>query len=127
MASDQSATLRPPHPKLAASTNLAIKFLLELAALALLAYWGAVAGSGVVGVILAVVAPAAMVAVWGMFAAPRAARRFSTRPRIALEMGIFAVACVAGYEAGAIIVSTAFAVIAFLNAVGMTLLRQWAD
>jgi hypothetical protein len=62
---------------LAAAANLAVKFLLKLAGLALLAYWGAVVGSGVV--------------------------------------------------AGATAASTVFAVLAVLNAIGLTVFRQWAE
>ena len=111
----------------ASATNLTIKFLLELAALALLAYWGAVIGDGVAAIVLAVAAPALMVAVWGTLAAPRAKRRLPAPARIPLELGIFAIACVAGYAAGAVIASTLFAVIVVLNAVGLTVFRQWAD
>jgi hypothetical protein len=125
--SDQRAATptRPSSP--IASTNLTIKFLLELAALALLAYWGAVTGDGVVPVILAIASPALMIAIWGAFAAPRAARRLPAPARIPLELGIFAIACAAGYAAGAVIESTVFAVIAVLNAIGLTVFRQWAD
>jgi hypothetical protein len=110
-----------------ASANLTIKFLLELAALALLAYWGAVTGDGIVAVVLAVIAPLSMVAVWGTFAAPRAPRRAPTSLRIPLELGIFAEACVAGYAGGAFVASTVFAVVVVLNAIGLTVLHQWTD
>ncbi|HTT51895.1 MAG TPA: DUF2568 domain-containing protein [Streptosporangiaceae bacterium] len=43
------------------SANLAVKFLLELAAFAALAYWGASTGHGAVRVLLAIAAPAAAV------------------------------------------------------------------
>jgi hypothetical protein len=112
---------------LVAAANLAVKFLLELAALALLAYWGAVVGSGVVAVVLAAAAPLLMVAVWGTFAAPRAAHRLPDTVRIPLELGSFAVACTAGFVAGATAASTVFAVLAVLNAVGLTAFRQWAE
>jgi hypothetical protein len=68
-----------------------------------------------------------MIAIWGTFAAPRAARRLPAPSRIPLELGIFAIACAAGYAAGAVIESTVFAVIAVLNAIGLTVFRQWAD
>ena len=127
MTSDQRAATptRPSSP--IASTNLTIKFLLELAALALLAYWGAVTGDGIVAVILAIAGPALMVVVWGAFAAPRAARRLPAQARIPLEVGMFGVACAAGYAAGAVIASTVFAVVVVLNAIGLTLFRQWAE
>jgi hypothetical protein len=110
-----------------ASTNLAIKFGLELAALALLAYWGAVAGTGAWAVALAVVAPAAMIGVWGTFAAPRSARRLAAPARIPLELALFALAATAGYAAGAVIAAITFAVVALVNALALTLLRQWAN
>lgn len=110
-----------------AAANLLVKFLLELAALALLAYWGAIVGSGPWAVLLAAAAPALMVVVWGVFAAPRAARRLPSRTRIPLELGVFAVACVAGIAAGAAIAAIAFAAVAVLNAVGLTMLRQWDE
>lgn len=127
MTSDQRATTptRPSSPL--ASTNLTVKFLLELAALALLAYWGAVTGDGIVAVILAIAAPALMAVVWGAFAAPRAARRLPAPARIPLELGIFAIACIAGYAAGAVVASTVFAVVVVLNAIGLTQFRQWAE
>jgi Protein of unknown function (DUF2568) len=50
------------------TTNLAVKFLLELAALGALAYWGATVGRGVLAVLLAIAAPAAAIIVWGLTA-----------------------------------------------------------
>ncbi|HZC51348.1 MAG TPA: DUF2568 domain-containing protein [Mycobacterium sp.] len=121
----RSPTAGPP--KLLASTNLALKFALELAALALLAYWGAVTGTGVWALVLAVAAPALMIGLWASFAAPRAAHRLSTRARIPLELGLFGLACGAGYAAGAPAAATAFAVVATLNALALTWLRQWTN
>jgi Protein of unknown function (DUF2568) len=43
------------------AANLALKFLLELAAIAALAYWGPTAADGVLAVVLAVAAPALFV------------------------------------------------------------------
>jgi ABC-type spermidine/putrescine transport system permease subunit II len=54
--------------------NLAVKFLLELAAFAAFAYWGAETGTGATAVVLAILAPAAAVAIWSVFAAPRSSR-----------------------------------------------------
>ncbi len=44
------------------SANLGVKFLLELAAFAAFAYWGAGIGGGALPVVLAVVAPAVAIA-----------------------------------------------------------------
>jgi Protein of unknown function (DUF2568) len=67
------------------SVNLAVKFLLELAAFAALAYWGATIGHGVWAVVLAIAAPLAAVIVWALFCAPRARRRLKLPARAPLE------------------------------------------
>ena len=74
------------------AANLALRFLLELAALGGLAYWGAHTGSGVVKVLLAVAAPLLAAIVWGLFAAPKAARRLPRAPRVAVEAAVFGLA-----------------------------------
>ena len=125
MLTDPARVTTTSPPALLASTNLAIKFALELAALALLSYWGVVTGSGVWAVVLAVAAPVAMIGLWGTLAAPRAARRLPVRARIPLELGLFALACGAGYAAGANAAASAFAIVAVVNAIALTVLRQW--
>ena len=50
--------------------NLALKFLLELAALAAFGLWGASITSGVVAVMLAIGLPVIVAILWGVFAAP---------------------------------------------------------
>lgn len=65
---------------------LALKFLLELALLAASAWWGADMG----GIVLAVVAPLVVAVLWGRFAAPRSAHRLDRNPRVAFELGMFA-------------------------------------
>jgi hypothetical protein len=98
-----------------------------LVALALLAYWGAVVGTGAWAYALAVLAPIAMIVVWARYAAPRSPRRLATPARMALELGIFALAAAAGYGAGAHAVAGAFAAVAAVNAVGLVALSRWAD
>jgi hypothetical protein len=69
------------------SLNLALKFALELAALAALAVAGASVDAAFgVRLLLAVLAPLAAAAVWGAWCAPRARRRLPTGPRIAVEL-----------------------------------------
>lgn len=55
------------HP---VSPNDALRFLLELSALAALGYWGWTAGSGRVAVALATGLPLAAAVVWGVFRVP---------------------------------------------------------
>ncbi|MFE7617197.1 YrdB family protein [Streptomyces sp. NPDC057496] len=53
--------------------NELLAFLVELAALVMLSWWGFTAGDGTtVHLLLGIGAPAAAAAVWGLFAAPRA-------------------------------------------------------
>jgi Protein of unknown function (DUF2568) len=107
------------------SANLAVKFLLEIWAVAGFALWGATAASGAAAVVLAIAAPAAMVAVWGLFAAPRSRRRLAAPARIPLELGVFALAAVALVAAGSTAVAIAFGALAAVNAVLLTAFRQW--
>ena len=85
-----------------ASTNaaLALKFALELAALAALAFWGSRVGPVAVNVLLGVAAPLAMAVAWGRFAAPRSPTRLARGPRVAFELAVFAVAGAALAAAG---------------------------
>jgi hypothetical protein len=67
---DGTSTLGGP-PWFAANEILA--FVLELAAVAILAWWGFASGDGLaVRIVLGVGTPAIAVALWGLFAAPRA-------------------------------------------------------
>lgn len=107
------------------AANLALKFLLELAAIALLATWGARTGHGVVSVILAIAAPAVMIVVWGRYAAPRASRRLPARLRIPLELTVFAAAGVLAYLAGLRALAVAFGVVVVVNAIALSAFDQW--
>ena len=124
-ATEQAPATAMSRASALASTNLAIKFGLELAALALLAYWGTTAGTGVWAVLLGVAAPAAMVGIWATLAAPRSAHRLTAPARVPLELAIFAIAATAGYAAGATVPAIAFAAVAIINAIGLTALNQW--
>lgn len=81
--------------------SLALAFLLELAAFAAFAYWGASVGSGAVSVVLAIAAPALAIALWAVFGAPRSSRRLPTGPRVVFELSVFGLAAVALLAAGA--------------------------
>jgi len=80
---------RPYCQHVLKSANLAVKLLLELAAFAALAYWGASTGHGALSVVLAIAAPLAAVIVWSSCCAPRARRRVATPARVPLELAVF--------------------------------------
>jgi hypothetical protein len=102
--------------------NLALKFLLELAAFAT---WGADVGSGAFAVVLAVAAPLVAVLLWGRFAAPRSAHRLPIGSRIPFELGVFLLATLALLAAGHAAAAIVFAALVALNALGLTAFDQW--
>jgi hypothetical protein len=107
------------------SANLAVKFLLELAAFAALAYWGATIGHGGWAVVAAIAAPAAAVVIWGLFAAPRAKRRLPLPARAPLELAVFGLAAGGLAAAGAVILAIIFGAVVIVNAVLLTVFHQW--
>jgi Protein of unknown function (DUF2568) len=70
-------------------------FLLELCALAALAYWGSTEN-----VVLAIVAPLAFAVIWGVFASPRARVQLPPWPKFALRVGLLLGSAVALAVAG---------------------------
>jgi len=77
----------------------ALRFLLELCALAALAVWGAHAGHGpATRAGLALAAPMLAAVVWGAFVAPRARWPVSPPLRLAIELAVFG-AAFAGLQA----------------------------
>jgi hypothetical protein len=101
--------------------NLALKFLLELGALAAFAVWGASTS-----VLLAVVLPVIAAVAWGLLAAPKARRRRLPLPlRAPFELGVFALAALALWDAASAVWAAVFAGLALGNAVLLTHFDQW--
>jgi Kef-type K+ transport system membrane component KefB len=107
------------------AANLVLKFGLELAAIAALAFWGTRAADGVLAVVLAVGAPAVFIVLWGRFAAPRSSHRLSTRSRIPFELGLFALAALALVLADSPGLAAIFAALVAGNAALLTVFDQW--
>jgi Protein of unknown function (DUF2568) len=105
--------------------NLLVKFLLELAALAALGLWGASVADGPAAALLAVALPVVVAILWGRFAAPRARHRLPLNLRAPFELGVFALAAIALWGAGAATWAAVFAVIAVANALLLTAFHQW--
>ena len=105
--------------------NLALKFVLELAALAAFGIWGASIADGPAAVLLAIGLPIVVAALWGTLAAPRARHRLPLRLRAPFELGVFALASIALWQAGSGVAAAAFAAIAVVNAMLLTALGQW--
>ncbi len=102
------------------SINLAVRFLLELAALAALAYWGLRTGqNAATKALLGLGAPLVTALLWGAFVAPKASRRLPDPARLVLEVVIFGAATVALAASGQTALAVAFAVVVALSLILM--------
>lgn len=109
----------------ASAANLALRFLLELAALAALGYWGGTAPTSTAArAVLAVALPVAAAAFWGIFVAPRARVVLPTGVRMMLGLLVFAVAAAALADRGHRRLAAGFAALALLNVALMLAWRQ---
>jgi hypothetical protein len=96
--------------------NEGLAFLLEIAAIAALAWWGFTTGGNVlVNIILGVGAPAAAIVLWGLFAAPHARFKIALPLVLLVKAVVFGAGALAFYGVGHTAVAVAFAVIALLN------------
>lgn len=91
------------------TANLGLRFLLELCALAALAYWGSQTGSTAVSIVLAIAAPLAMAVIWGLLVAPKATRQLQGLRRLALEIVLFGAAAAGLAVAGQWLLAAIFA------------------
>ena len=102
---------------------LALRFLLELCALAAVAYWGSrVSSNTAANVAVAVAAPAGVAAVWGAFLAPKASRRLDPPARWVLELAVLAAAVGALGASGLTLLAVVLAAVAVIDAI---LLHVW--
>jgi len=105
-----------------AAANVALRFLLELAGLGAVVWWGLHAADGAAGWALAIGAAAIFIAIWGLFVAPRA--RYPQTPRVRLVAGtaILLVAALLPAAVGAATASAVLAILVILNAAGIAVL-----
>ena len=84
-------------------------FLMELAALASLTYWGFKVGANLyTRVLLGIGSPVLTAIFWGTFIAPRASRRVSVPFRVVLQALVFGLAFIALRSAGETHLATAY-------------------
>jgi hypothetical protein len=104
--------------------GLTLQFLLELAVLAGLGYWGSSAGGSTpTSIVLAVGAPLGGAVAWGLLGAPRAPFHLRGVARLLLEAAFFGAGAVALAAAGRTALGLALGIVAaanvaFLRAVG---------
>jgi hypothetical protein len=115
------------HPGVSAlkAANLAVKFILELAAIAAFALWGASLDGVLVSAVVVVGAPASVVVLWGVFAAPRSSRRLPTPARVLFELSVFALAAAALLALDWVAIAIAIAAVVVVNAFLLARLDQW--
>jgi hypothetical protein len=109
--------------KAAQGANLVLRFLLELCALAAVAYWGSqVSSSTVVNVVVAIAAPFTLATVWGVWLAPNSSTRLDPPARTPLELAGLAAAVAALIAVSAPVLAVILAVVAVANGL---LLHFW--
>jgi len=108
-----------------AGANAALAFLLELALLAAMVTFAVRLEAPVaVRVLLAVLLPGIVIAVWGLLVAPRAPRRLAVRPRFLLQVVLFGLGALALAAAGLPVLAVVFAVVVAAHLVLRLVLRQ---
>jgi Protein of unknown function (DUF2568) len=100
--------------------NLAVRFGLELCALALFAYWGFKTGdSTAISILLGIAAPLAMTVVWGAFVAPKSRVSLPRTVKWILGLAILLLSAIALADAGRSTLAVVFGVASMINAVLM--------
>lgn len=96
--------------------NLALRFLLELAGIAAIAYWGFNAvDAWPLQVALAIIGPVVFITAWGRIVAPRAVNAISQTTRVLIGSVILLVTAGALALAGLAVLALAFAVLVIVN------------
>lgn len=99
---------------------LAVRFLLELAALGALAYWGFRNGGGLpMKLLLGIGAPLAAAVVWGTFISPKASIPVTVPVRLLLELCVFGSAAAALFAAGRSALAAVFLIIVLIDTVSI--------
>lgn len=108
-----------------AGANLVLRFLLEIAMLVALGYWGFATGDAAwQRVALGLGAPLLALVAWGALVAPRAKWRLADPWRLGVETVLFGLAGWALWAAGAGGWAIALIVVAAINVALLTALRQ---
>jgi len=97
------------------NANYGLRFVLELAALVSLAYWGFDEFGGVVQWVIGLGAPLVAAVVWGRFMSPKASHPVVDPARLLIELSVFGAGIVALFAAGATVLATVFLVLAVMH------------
>ena len=106
--------------------NFVISFLLEMAMLLALVYWGLRTGQGVwLKLLLGVGVPLAVIIVWGLFLAPKAANRVGSTFGVAVTLVLFYLAAAALLLAKQPVLAAVMMVVAAINRTLVVIWKQW--
>ena len=109
--------------QVAQAANVAVRFALELGALASLSYWGfSVTPAAWPRAVLALVVPVVAAVIWSLLAAPHAGVVLPGPAKVAVQVGVLGSAAAALAHAGRSQLGAAFAAAVLVNAV---LLLVW--
>ncbi|MFB4304976.1 YrdB family protein [Actinomadura sp. GTD37] len=107
------------------AANEGLAFLLEVAAIVALAWWGVTTGGNVLlNIVLGLGAPAAAIVLWGLFAAPRARFKVALPFVLLVKAVVFGAGALAFYGVEHGTVAIVFAVVVVLNTALATLDRE---
>jgi hypothetical protein len=95
--------------------NHGLRFLLEIALLASLAYWGFSEQSGTLQWVLGLGAPLLVAVVWGRFVAPKASHPTTDPLRLLLEVALFAAGVAALFAADRSVLAIVFAALVLFH------------
>ncbi len=105
--------------------NLVFRFILELVVLVALFLWGvATSGELLVRVVMGLAAPAAAIAIWGLFVAPKASRRLPDPQRLAVETVVFGAGVLAFASRGEWLLAVLLAAAATIS---LVLMSYWGQ
>ena len=106
--------------------NIALSFLLELAMLIAIGYWGYHGSPNTLTRwTLAIGLPLILVIVWGIFFAPRSNRRLPAIPGSLLSLGLFLLAAFALYQSDQPTAGITLAIISVVNRILVLYWKQW--
>lgn len=105
--------------------NLGLRFLLEIASLVSIGYWGFKVGTGTfLKFLFGLGAPLFIAVLWGLFGSPKAAYKLHGMPHFALEFVVFFLGVLALYASGKSKLAIIFSVIIVFNRVLMFIWNQ---
>jgi hypothetical protein len=106
--------------------NILLSFLLELAMLIAIGYWGYHGSPNtLMKWALAIGLPLLVIFVWGMFFAPKSNRRLPAIPGSLLSLGLFLLAAFALYQSNQPTAGIILAIIAIVNRILTLYWKQW--